>query len=71
MFLYKKFEQLCKERNVTPYQVSKNTGIATATLSSWKQHDNNEGGYVPKMDKIMLIAEFFNVDVNYFVNKER
>lgn len=66
VFSYKKFEKLCKERKVSPYQVAKGTGIATATLSSWKKHENGEGGYVPKMDKIILIADFFDVSADYF-----
>lgn len=67
MFSYKKFEQLCKEKKVTPHQVSKATGVATATLSSWKKRENGEGGYCPKLDKLMLIADYFGVDPGYFM----
>ena len=34
--MYEKFEELLKENESTPYRVSKATGIATATLSDWK-----------------------------------
>lgn len=65
MFNYKKFEHLCAEKGVTPYQVSASTGIATATLSSWKQ-----GNYSPKYEKMKLIAAYFDVPVDSFEMKE-
>lgn len=62
MFSYKKFEELCNENNVTAYQVSNVTGVATSTLSMWKK-----GKYVPKINKIQKLAEFFNVPISYFL----
>lgn len=59
--MYEKFEKLCAEKGVTPYIVSKHTGIAQATLTEWKQ-----GKYKPKIDKIIKIANFFGVGVDYF-----
>lgn len=59
--MYSKFEELLQTRNVTAYQVSKATGVATATLSEWKK-----GSYTPKLDKLLKIANYFNVPVNYF-----
>ena len=63
--MYEKFKKLCAEKGVTPYVVSKHTGIAQATLTEWKQ-----GKYTPKIDKIMKIAQFFNVDVSYFYKEQ-
>ncbi len=60
--MYEKFAQLLKEHNVSAYKVSKETGIATATLSDWKN-----GRSTPKIDKLQKIAEYFNVSTNYFV----
>jgi transcriptional regulator with XRE-family HTH domain len=60
--VYQKFEKLLKENNTTPYQVAKATGIATSTLTMWKQ-----GAYTPKIEKLMKNAEFFNVPVTYFL----
>ncbi len=67
MFSYKKFEKLCNKKKVTPYQVSKETGVATATLSAWKQKENGSGGYMPKADKVILIAKYFGVPLDYFM----
>ena len=60
--LYENFEKLCKEKGVTPYLVSKHTGIATSTLTEWKK-----GKYTPKVDKLMKIAEFFGVPLETFI----
>ncbi|SCI17942.1 Uncharacterised protein [uncultured Ruminococcus sp.] len=34
--MYEIFEKLLKERGITAYRVSKDTGISTATLTDWK-----------------------------------
>ena len=57
---YEVFERLCKERGVTPYKVSKKTGVSTATLSSWKK-----GRYTPKEEKLQKIADYFGVSISY------
>ena len=63
MFSYEKFESLCKSRNVTPYHVSSVTGVATSTLSNCKK-----GTYIPKVDKVQKIADFFDVDPMVFAD---
>ncbi len=63
--MYEKFEELLKKNNVTAYRVAKDTGVTTATLTSWKQ-----GKYTPKREKLQKIADYFGVDVDYFNNGE-
>ena len=58
---YRKYELLLKRDGTNSYQVSKATGIAEATLSQWKY-----GKYMPKIDKMKLIADHFHVPVDYF-----
>ena len=60
--MYEKFEKLLLEREMTAKDVSDKTGIATSTLSEWKN-----GKYQPKVDKLMVIAKFFGVPVTYFL----
>lgn len=62
--MYEIFETLLKERNVTAYRVAKETGIATATLSDWKN-----GRSKPKQDKLKKIADYFGVSLDYLVGK--
>lgn len=60
--MYEKFSKLLDETNKTAYQVSKDTGISTATLSSWKK-----GEYTPKVDKLKILADYFGVSIEYFL----
>lgn len=59
---YENFEKLCNDNKTNPSRVSKATGISTATLTSWKK-----GVYTPKQDKLQLIADYFNVTVDYLM----
>lgn len=60
--MYSIFETLCEKSGVTPYKIGKETGIATSTLSDWKN-----GKSTPKQDKLKLIADYFNVSVDYLM----
>lgn len=64
--MYEVFSRLLKERNETAYQVAKATGVATATLTAWKN-----GQYEPKLDKLMLIAEHLEVPIDVFLDAKR
>ncbi|MEK3787600.1 helix-turn-helix domain-containing protein [Paenibacillus sp. FSL K6-1230] len=61
--MYEKFQELLIESKKTPYQVSKDTGVSTSTLSNWKV-----GNYTPKLDKIKVIADYFGVSIDYFLD---
>ena len=63
-YAYQKFKELCNSKNLTPYQVSVGTDgkVSTAVLSQWKN-----GDYNLKLDKLVLIANFFNVPVTVFI----
>ncbi len=60
--MYEKFQELLDKTNKTAYQVSKETGVPTSTLSNWKC-----GRYVPKVDKLKIIADYFGVSIEYFL----
>ena len=60
--MYDKFVQLLQKNNVTAYKVAQKTGISQATLSDWKR-----GKCTPKIDKLVKIADYFGVDVRYFL----
>ena len=58
---YERFDELAKKKRVSNYRVSKDTGIAQETLSSWKK-----GKYTPKADKLDILANYFNVPTDFF-----
>lgn len=57
--MYEIFVQLCENQNVTPYQVSKNTGVTQATFSQWKN------GSTPRDATLQKIADYFGVTLAY------
>jgi transcriptional regulator with XRE-family HTH domain len=63
--VYKKFAELLEKRKVTAYRVSKETGIPANTFTDWKN-----GRSKPKFDKLMALAKFFDVPVEYFHDEE-
>lgn len=60
--MYEIFEKLLKAHGVTAYRVAKETGVTTATLTSWKQ-----GKYTPKPEKMQKIADYFGVSLAYLM----
>ena len=62
IYLYNRYEELLKKTGKTSYQVSKDTGIAQSTLSDWKS-----GRSKPKIEKLKILADYFGVDVGYFL----
>lgn len=60
--MYEKFAELLAKTNKTVYRVAKDTGIATSTFSEWKK-----GTYRPKADKLKILADYFGVSIEYFL----
>lgn len=62
--MYEKFAELLDKNNKTAYQVSKDTGIAQSVLSDWKT-----GRSKPKVDKLKILADYFGVSIEYFLEE--
>lgn len=59
--MYDKYRAIRDEKGVSDYAVSKATGVDPTTFSKWKH-----GKYTPKVDKILKIAQYFGVSLDYF-----
>lgn len=62
MNTYAKYVRLKEATGVTDYRVATDTGIGKSTFTDWKK-----GRSSPKLDKLMKIANFFGVSVEYFL----
>lgn len=60
--LYERYVFIRDKRGVTDYKVATETGITKSTFSDWKS-----GRSKPKIDKLIKIAKFFDVSVEYFI----
>lgn len=63
--MYKIFESLLQERDITAYKVSKETGVTQTALSNWKR-----GKSTPSVKNLQKIADFFNVSIDYLMTGE-
>ena len=59
MNYYATYAEVRDSQKLTDYQVAKGTGIAPSTISDWKL-----GKSVPKVDKLMAIAEFLGISLD-------
>lgn len=62
LYMYDAFKKLMDERGLTSYRVSLDTGISQTTLSDWKN-----GRSKPKVDKLKILADYFGVSLETFV----
>ena len=65
MDLYKKYQELRDKRGLTDYRVSEDTGITRSTFTDWKL-----GRSAPKVEKLMKLAEYFGVSIEYFLKDD-
>lgn len=65
MFSYKKFAELLDKNNITAYRVAKDTGLYSPLFSEWKS-----GKSCPKVEKIKILADYFGVSIEYFLEEK-
>lgn len=59
---YSVFESLLNKKGITSYRVSKDLDISPMCLSDWKN-----GKSMPKVDKLKKIADYFEVEIESFL----
>ncbi len=60
MNIYKKVDQLCREFGINVTQLEKQLGFGTSTIQKWDTA-------MPRIDKIVKVAQYFNVSVDWLV----
>ena len=58
--MYGRYVALREKKGVTDYRVAVETGITKSTFSDWKS-----GRSVPKADKLLSLAKYFDVPVEF------
>ena len=62
--MYEKFAELLAKNNKTTYRVSKDTSIPQNVFPNWKT-----GKSKPKADKLKILADYFGVSIEYFLEE--
>ena len=60
--IYEKVKELCEKKNVSIYRVEKDLGFSASSIVKWKNT-------VPAADKLKAVADYFNVPIEYFLEK--
>jgi len=63
--LYYIFEKIIREKGITLYRVSKDTGIPYATLSDWKN-----GKSQPKLNTLLKICSYLGIPITDLISQE-
>lgn len=59
--MFNKIKQLCKEHNISIFELENQIGISRGVLYTWKKS-------APSIEKVYKVAKFFNVSIDYLVN---
>lgn len=60
--MYNRYLKLRDSKGLSDYKVSIDTGITKSTFSDWKS-----GRSEPKIEKLIKLADYFGVSIDYFV----
>lgn len=61
---YAKLQKLLDAKGITAYKLAKNLNFSSTLFSDWKS-----GRSMPKTDKLIKIADYFGVTVDYFLEE--
>ncbi len=62
MEMNQRIEMLCQEHGITPAGLTKELGLSYGSISKW-------GKVSPSIDKVIKVADYFNVSVDYLLGK--
>lgn len=61
--LLENVQRLCKERNMSIAALERECGLGNATIKKWSTS-------VPSGDRLIRVADYFNVSVDYLLGRE-
>ena len=56
--------KLMENKKVSSYKLARDIGVHTSTVSNWKE------GKKPKVDHLVLVADYFGVTVDYLLRDD-
>ncbi len=62
---YEHFYEILKQRNISVYRLSKDTGISASTFTDWKN-----GRSVPKAEKMRRIAQYLDIRLELLLSAD-
>lgn len=62
--IYKRFKKLQAQKGVSIYKIAQDTHMGKSTLSDWERKKTK-----PKLDKLLTIADYFEVSFDYLLGR--
>lgn len=62
---FQKVEELVNKKGITFYRLAKELELTKTLFSEWKR-----GKSMPKTDKLIKIADYFGVSIEYFLEND-
>lgn len=59
--MFNKIKELCKEHNISIFELENEIGISRGVLYTWKKS-------APSIEKVYKVAKYFNVSIDYLVD---
>lgn len=63
--IYMRLEQLMTARHMIAFDLTKNLGISSGNISDWKS-----GKACPGTEKLVILADYFDVPVDYLLGRD-
>lgn len=60
VFMYNKIAKMCEERKISVSQLERNLHLGSGSIGKWTKSS-------PRVVTLKKIADYFNVDINYFL----
>jgi len=61
--IYEKVKDLCIKKNISIYKLEKELGFSAHIIVKWKKS-------TPSADKLKLLADYFGVAIEYFLEEK-
>lgn len=58
--VYENVKELCEKNNITVSKLEKDLGFGNCTILKWKDSS-------PSFEKLKMVADYFQVSIDYFV----
>lgn len=63
MIFWERYSDLCNSKNTKPNPVGKQIGVASSTISQWKN------GSIPNGETLIKLADYFDCSVDYLLGR--
>jgi len=61
--MYTRIQELCRKNRISVSKLETDLGFSRGSIFKWNSHS-------PSFDKVKMVAEYFNVSIEFFLESE-